>query len=157
MDRHEAEEILTQHAVHPRNRRSLVNATHRASGTNPLCGDRVEIQLAVDADQITEAAFSAKSCALCVASASILTVHLVGKSTAEADRSIDRLRTALRGGEADLAAVELIAVGSLSRNPARVACVALPWEVLRSALMDAELPGKQVPEQHDLGGEQHDQ
>jgi molybdenum cofactor cytidylyltransferase len=62
-----------EHFRKPRNRGSLPNATIVQEGTNPLCGDRVRIELLVRRDTVSEARFTANACAICVASASMLT------------------------------------------------------------------------------------
>mgnify|MGYP001260858737 CR=1 FL=1 len=65
--------VLIDHFRHPRNQGSLPSATMSHEGTNPLCGDRVRIELRLEDDVVSEARFTANACAICVASASMLT------------------------------------------------------------------------------------
>lgn len=65
--------VLIEHFRHPHNQGPLANATISQEGTNPLCGDRVRIQLLLDGDVVRDARFTANACAICVASASMLT------------------------------------------------------------------------------------
>lgn len=65
--------VLIDHFRHPRNQGALPHATMSHEGTNPLCGDRVRIQLRLEDDVVSEARFTANACAICVASASMLT------------------------------------------------------------------------------------
>ena len=78
--------IVLEHFKHPRNRGPLDDASHSADGANPLCGDRIRIQLRIDGDVVADARFVADACALCIASASLLTEHLRGLRVLDASR-----------------------------------------------------------------------
>jgi nitrogen fixation NifU-like protein len=67
-------------------------------GANPLCGDRIRVELRVDEGRVTDARFTADACAICIAAASMLTDHARGLSRGEAD-AIDAawLQSALDG------------------------------------------------------------
>jgi len=80
--------IVIEHFRHPRNRGHLPNANRSAEGANPLCGDRIRIQLRVDDETITDARFTADACALCIASASLLTEFVRGRRVTDVS-SID--------------------------------------------------------------------
>ena len=71
---------VLEHFRHPRNRGSVDGATVSVDGANPLCGDRIRVQLRVDGDMIVMAGFTADACALCTAAASVLTEHVRGMS-----------------------------------------------------------------------------
>jgi nitrogen fixation protein NifU and related proteins len=118
-------EIVLEHFRKPRNRGSLPDANRSAEGANHLCGDRIRIQLRVDEDTIAEARFTADACALCIASASLLTEAVRGLPTPAA-RSFNGARLSqLLGGE----------------PPAgRRRCAQLPVDTLRRALDDASNP-----------------
>ena len=85
---------------------TLPDANRAAEGANPLCGDRIRIQLRVDGDTIAEARFTADACALCIASASLLTEHVRGMSI-ERRASIDGrwIRASLGGDRRRVARV----------------------------------------------------
>ena len=107
------------HFRHPRNRRPLEGANASAEGANPLCGDRIRVQLRLDDDVIRDAAFTADACAICIASASVLTDHVRGLSRADALAvDVTWLHVALEGAP----------------PPARAKCAALPLITLRRAL-----------------------
>jgi nitrogen fixation NifU-like protein len=76
--------IVLEHFKHPRNRGSLDDASHSADGANPLCGDRIRIQLRLDDDVVADARFVADACALCIASASLLTERVRGMTVGDA-------------------------------------------------------------------------
>ncbi len=70
--------VVLEHFRHPRNRGPLTGADASAEGANPLCGDRVRIELRSEQGMIADARFTADACALCVASASLLTERVRG-------------------------------------------------------------------------------
>jgi nitrogen fixation protein NifU and related proteins len=112
-------QTLLDHARKPRNRTALPTATVSQEATNPLCGDRVRVQLEIDGERVIDARFTANACAICVASASMMTELVRGQSLEDVEiMSTGRLITAL---EADI-------------PKARVQCVALPVTVMQAAL-----------------------
>lgn len=114
---------ILDHYKHPHNRGVLSPATHMAREANPLCGDEIVLTLRMDGgSRIEEARFDGEGCAISMASASILTDALKGKTAAEAS-AVDR--TAVLGS----LGVPLSAV--------REQCALLAWRALRSALATA--------------------
>ena len=75
---------VLEHFRRPRNQRRLESPTVAREGYNPLCGDRVLIELAIVDDAITAAAFTANACAICTASASLLTERIAGVTVSAA-------------------------------------------------------------------------
>src|SRR5689334_8318897 len=76
---------ILDHYKHPRNKGILDPATHAATETNPLCGDKISLQLRVDGRGRVEAArFDGQGCAISLASASMLTTILEGKDLRQA-------------------------------------------------------------------------
>ncbi len=69
---------------HPKNRGPLLDASASAEGANPLCGDRIRVELRGESGHVTEARFTADACALCIATASLLTEHVRGMSADDA-------------------------------------------------------------------------
>ena len=120
------QEVILDHNRKPRNYGALANASHHAEGHNPRCGDR-----------IGTIAFEGESCAICKASASMMTVAVKGKSRTEAEALIREFREMAMG---KLGADGLVHLGRLSvfagvRDlPTRVKCALLPWHTLSAAL-----------------------
>ena len=112
--------IVIDHFRNPRNKGRLAAPTISHEGTNPLCGDRVRIELRVEGGVVREARFTANACAICVASASMLT---------------DLVR------EAPLDEVETLVVDDILRPlgaqipKARLNCIKLPLTVMHGAVM----------------------
>jgi nitrogen fixation protein NifU and related proteins len=80
-------EALLKHFRDPRNSGDLPDATATVEVTNPVCGDILWLAVRVEQGRIVAARFRAQGCVASIASSSILTDLLTGKSAAEA-RSI---------------------------------------------------------------------
>ena len=111
---------ILDHFKHPRNRGALPAPTVSQEGTNPLCGDRVRIQLVLDGDLVKDARFTANACAICVAAASMLTELVRGAPLEDVET---------------LTVPELITQLKSDIPPSRLACVRLPLTVLHTGLL----------------------
>jgi nitrogen fixation NifU-like protein len=129
------QDTILDHSRHPRHFGKLAGATTQARGYNPLCGDQLTVYLQLDDDRIAEAGFEGKGCALCLASASLMTDAVKGREAADADRlvgEVQRLCTSEGYESEELEA--LMPMSGVSRFPVRVKCATLPWHTLRAAL-----------------------
>jgi nitrogen fixation NifU-like protein len=127
---------LLDHGRQPRRAGPLANATHTARVTNPLCGDRVTVSLAVAGGRVETFRFEARGCLVATASASLLG-ELVEQQPVDAVRDLlTRLPLVLVSRPNDLppplGALEPLA--SVRDFPARRACVELAWKALSQAL-----------------------
>lgn len=128
-------ELILDHYRRPRNRGGLAVATRRAEGVNPVCGDEIKLDLLLNDDVIEDIAFSGQGCSISQASASMLTDRVKGKTTAEANHVLGRVRAMLMDGEApgpDLGDLE--SLEGVARLPVRVKCAMLCWNVLQEGL-----------------------
>ena len=128
------QQVVLDHYRHPRNRGSLDRCTHAADGANPLCGDRLRVELAVDAERIEALRFSGEACAIATATMSLLSELAPGRSPADVAAMADRFARLIESGEEDSALGELNAMRELQRYPSRRKCALLPWATLRAAL-----------------------
>ncbi|MCA9506651.1 MAG: SUF system NifU family Fe-S cluster assembly protein, partial [Myxococcales bacterium] len=124
----------------PRNFRAIEHPTHVGEGYNPLCGDRITLQLVLDGDDIRDMAFQGAGCAISTASASTMTEALIGRSVTEARAMLEEFLQMVKGeGEPDLDALDKLAVFSgVSEFPMRVKCATLAWHTLTAALEGRE-------------------
>lgn len=74
------QEKILEHYKNPKNNKLLILPTHSAKEANHVCGDIIEIHLRENDGKIEETGFKGKGCALSIASASIITEHIKGKS-----------------------------------------------------------------------------
>jgi nitrogen fixation NifU-like protein len=132
------QQVIVDHHRKPRNFRRLDHPTARAEGYNPLCGDRVAVELELAGDAIRDIAFQGAGCAISTASASMMTAALKGKSVAEAEKTFARFHAMLTGaddGDTAAAALGKLAVfAGVQEFPSRIKCATLPWHAARAAL-----------------------
>jgi nitrogen fixation protein NifU and related proteins len=131
------QEVILDHSKRPRNFAPLQDASATAEGYNPLCGDKVKIQLKLEGDVIKEAVFQGSGCAISTASASLMTETLKGRTRAEAEQIFERFHDLVTGKSGTAAQAELgkLAVFSgVQEYPMRVKCATLAWHTLKAAL-----------------------
>jgi nitrogen fixation NifU-like protein len=143
------QQLILDHNARPRNFGQMPDATHKADGYNPLCGDKVTIFLQVQADTITGVRFDGQGCAISRASASLMTDALSGKPLAEVEALFAAFHSLLtQEPPPDDAPVptDAVALGKLEafsgvrEFPMRVKCATLPWHTLRAALQQQQQP-----------------
>jgi len=131
------QEVILDHNRKPRNYGALPQASHHAEGHNPLCGDRITVALQLDGERVDGIAFEGESCAICKASASMMTVAVKGKTRTEAETLISEFREMATGKQApeSLPHIGRLAVFAGVRDlPTRVKCAILPWHTLHAAI-----------------------
>ena len=134
------QEVILDHSKRPRNFRELPEASHRAEGFNPLCGDRATVYLRLEGDVVQDVAFKGAGCSISTASASMMTEALKGKSRAEAEALFQRFHQLLTtdpakaGQDAAPELGKLAAFSGVCEFPVRVKCASLPWHTFRAAL-----------------------
>ena len=132
------QQVILDHNRKPRNFRRLASPTEGAEGYNPLCGDRVTVEIVREDELIRDIGFQGSGCAISRASASMMTANLKGKTVAEAEEVFERFRAMLtesQPGEGALAQLGKLAVFAGVREfPSRIKCATLPWHTLHAAL-----------------------
>jgi nitrogen fixation NifU-like protein len=124
--------VLLDHYRYPRKFGKMDNPDIEMDGVNPLCGDEVFLQVKVDGDKVTDAAFTGKACAICMASTSIFCEQAPGSTLSEIKEQKSRLFSLLE--KKDLTEDErkqlgeIVSLEGVSQLPARVKCALLAWE-----------------------------
>jgi nitrogen fixation protein NifU and related proteins len=131
------QEIILDHNKKPRNWGKVEGCTHRSEGLNPLCGDHIWVTLKVVDDTIERAAFEGTSCAICKASASMMTTAVKGKKLVDAEALVQEFRD-MATGKLDAEAGNhhlgrLTVFAGVKNLPSRVKCAILPWHTLHAA------------------------
>ena len=132
------QQTILDHNRSPRNFGKLLHPTHTATGDNPLCGDHITLTLKLSGDRVEAVNFQGESCAICKASASMMTTTVKGKSRDDAEELVREFRD-LATGKLDPGAPNNLgrlakAFGGMSGHPTRVKCAILPWHTLHAAL-----------------------
>lgn len=140
------QDLILDHTRKPRNFHDLPQANRRAEGHNPLCGDRISLACDVSDGRIREAAFQGSGCAISVASASMLTEAVAGKSVEEVRHLLGAFLAQTAGvaagdeaaGAGDIELGKLKAFAGVREFPMRVKCATLAWRALEAALAGGE-------------------
>ena len=130
-------DVVVDHNRSPRNFRKIPDATRVLEGFNPLCGDKLTLFLKLDGERIADLSFEGSGCAISMASASLMTERLKGKTRTDAERlfgSVHDMLTKERSGVDMDALGKLAALGGVREYPSRVKCASLCWHTLKSAL-----------------------
>ena len=138
------QEIILDHGKNPRNLGKFENFNKDAKGHNPLCGDKVHLFLKLDDDKkIQDISFEGEGCAISMASASIMTDLMKGKSEIEVKEIISKFLDMIKEKDdintdllKDDEKTKLMSLGGVKNYPMRVKCATLSWHALTSALED---------------------
>lgn len=138
------QDLILDHGKHPRNFRAQEKANCEAVGHNPLCGDKLVLYLTVGDDgMIADASFQGEGCAISVASASMMTDMLKGKTAAQAKALFAYFHLLCTEGAPEQVDPALLseddkarlqALSGVRHYPMRVKCATLAWRTLESAL-----------------------
>ena len=133
--------VILDHNNNPRNYGKLTSANRHAEGVNPLCGDQVNVYFRLDEKAwVTEVGFEGRGCAICMASASIMTETVKHLNIVQADQYVTAFCCLAVGeksevvGQFDLSTLKVLA--GVKAYPARIKCATLAWHTARSALSE---------------------
>jgi nitrogen fixation NifU-like protein len=135
------QEIILDHGSTPRNFGECDPFNKSADGHNPLCGDKVHLTLLVDdQDIIKDIKFTGVGCAISIASTSLMTQSLKGKSTAYANNLFNDFSNLITGKYDELNIIDeedsLYSLKGVGAFPMRVKCATLSWHAFKSAIDD---------------------
>jgi nitrogen fixation NifU-like protein len=139
-------EIIMDHYHSPRGAKKLDEPDIKNEGTNPSCGDEIEVALKVDDHTIGDVSVACKGCAISVASGSMLAEAIKGKSLDEVKRIAATVKEMLKGHDVkldgDLGDIEVLK--NINKFPVRVKCALLSWTTLIDCLeaLENESPVK---------------
>ena len=136
------QEVILDHGKNPRNFRHPEDATCAAHGDNPLCGDQLTVYLKVDENGIvSDAAFEGRGCAISVASASLMTELVRGKSEEDVRRLFEGFHLLATGDDGKMPSDltdemdRLQVLAGVRGFPMRVKCATLAWHTMNAALL----------------------
>ena len=135
-------DVILDHNKRPRNFGPLGPPAHLAHGHNPLCGDQLTVYATLDGDVVRDVRFDGSGCAISVASASLMTEAIKGRTRAEVEHLYAAVHDLLTRADAPSPPElgKLAALGGVREFPARVKCASLCWHTLHAALEGAAVP-----------------
>jgi len=135
------QEVILDHGRRPRHGQRLGVFDATAKGDNPMCGDRVQVWVKLDADTIGRVGFEARGCAISVASADLMAETVQHRSKADTRALFEAFRQLARSGTCPACSAELAEpmerlapLAGVHEYPSRVKCATLPWHALIAAL-----------------------
>ena len=133
-------EVILDHYRNPRNRAPLADVDRHADGNNPLCGDKISVDLQLEGDTVESVAIHGQGCSISQASASLMSVAIKGKTLAEIELLHDQFsammmsETTLDPDRPGAVLGEIEALAGVKAFPVRIKCASLPWATLASAV-----------------------
>ena len=136
------QDIILEHGKSPRNFGKCEGYNHQAKGHNPLCGDQIQIYLKVNNEKkVEDLTFEGSGCAISMASTSIMTELVKGKSFSIAKNIINAFLEMIKNApdikSSDLnedQKTKIMSLSGLKQYPMRVKCATLAWHTLTSAI-----------------------
>ena len=132
------QEMILDHGRNPRHHYAIPMANRLANGYNQFCGDRLTVYLKIEQDKITAISFEGSGCAISMASASLMSEILSGKTLKEAETLFETFHQLLTSESTTLEQLhdleKLTVFSGVKAYPARVKCATLAWHTLLAAL-----------------------
>ena len=125
-------DLLLEHARHPNNSGRFESPDLRATAFNPLCGDELELTLAVSEDIIQDCKTKVRGCSICQASASMMSDLILTKTLQEAEK-ISKVFTESLSKENEVISESLDSLRpliALKKHRSRIKCMKLAWDAL---------------------------
>jgi len=136
------QDIILEHGKSPRNLGKCEGYSHDAKGYNPLCGDKVHVYLKLDKEKKVEGlTFEGDGCAISLASASIMTELVKGRSFDEAKEIMNAFLDMIKNTSEiqsnhldEDQKTKLMSLSGVKQFPMRVKCATLAWHTVNSAI-----------------------
>jgi nitrogen fixation protein NifU and related proteins len=132
-------EVILDHNRAPRNFGELANATRVVDGVNPLCGDKMTLYVKLGDGKVEDIRFKGTGCAISVASSSLMTERVKGRTVAETLALFEQVHDLLAGDHTHVDVEQLdklAALGGVREYPTRVKCASLAWHALKAAVAE---------------------
>ncbi|KRW92547.1 nitrogen fixation protein NifU [Alicyclobacillus tengchongensis] len=127
-------QVIMDHYQHPRNQGQLADDAIAVDLRNPSCGDEIRLQMLVEDGVVKDVRFRGSGCSISMASASMMTDAIKGKTISEALHLAQTFSGMMKGEPADLDELgELESLQGVSKFPARIKCATLAWQALERA------------------------
>ena len=129
------QEIILDHFRHPRNQSVLSEEEAMVSEENPTCGDQIRLSTNVEDGRVAAIRYQANGCAISVASSSMMSEILTGKSVEEAKEIIRKFVEIMTGKQPmDSNLGDVIALEGVKNYPLRIKCATMSWHAMEHAL-----------------------
>lgn len=133
--------VIMDHYKSPRNKGVLEESSVTVDMNNPTCGDVIHLTMHVEDGQVKDAKFEGEGCSISMASASMMTQMLKGKTEAEALQLADLISEMMLGNEYDTSIDlgDIEALSGVAKFPARIKCATLAWKAMEKGISNEEV------------------
>jgi len=134
------QQVILDHYKKPRNKGAVENAVLKKHLHNPTCGDDLEVQVSVDSEgRIDDVKWNGRGCSISMASASMMSTALKGKTLEEAEALMTTFYGMMKAEPGNYKALgELQALSGVSKFPVRIKCATLAWHCLEEGMKEAQ-------------------
>ena len=134
------QEVILDHSKSPRNFGVLDQYTCSAEGKNPMCGDQLTVYVDIKDDIVSDVSYRARGCAISIASASLMSSIIKGKTIEQVHILFDKFHKLCMGEEIedDDDIERLRVLSGVSKFPTRVKCATMSWHAVREAVDNTE-------------------
>jgi nitrogen fixation NifU-like protein len=131
--------VIMDHYKNPRNQGDMETGTVTVELNNPTCGDRISLQMEIVDGVVKRAKFKGEGCSISIASASMMTDAVRGKTRDEALLLAEKFSGLMKGEDVFFDDHEDIeALSGVNKFPARIKCAMLPWSAMRKGIQSIE-------------------
>lgn len=130
--------VIMDHYKLPRNKGTFEDNAVTVDLNNPTCGDRISLQMIIKDGLIDEARFVGEGCSISMASASMMTVAIKGKTVEEALGIAEDFSALMRGDEPEFEYEDIHALSGVTKFPARIKCATLAWNAMKKGIQGQE-------------------
>ena len=130
------QEVILDHSKSPRNFGVLDQYTCTAEGNNPMCGDQLTVYVDIKDDIVSDVSYRARGCAISIASASIMSSMIKGRTLEEVNILFEKFHMLCTGQEVedDDDTEKLRVLSGVREFPTRVKCATMSWHAVNSAI-----------------------
>ena len=130
--------VIMDHYKNPRNKGSIEDGALTIDMNNPTCGDRIHLTLQVEDGKIQNAKFDGEGCSISMASASMMTQAVKGKSVEEALQLSSTFSEMMLGKDYDdsMELEDIESLSGVSQFPARIKCATLAWKAMEKGVSE---------------------
>lgn len=134
------QELILDHYRRKRGEGTLDHPSVAVDGDNPLCGDEVHLELAIEDGRVAQVAHTGQGCSISQASVSMMSEALTGRTLEDALGLVEHFRQVMHGGEeADEERLgDAIALQGVAKYPVRIKCALLGWMAAKDAIQTYE-------------------
>ncbi|CAM3446477.1 Fe-S cluster assembly sulfur transfer protein SufU [Marinicrinis lubricantis] len=130
--------VIMDHYKNPRNRGTAEDDSLTIQLNNPTCGDRVTLQLSIQDGIVKEARFEGEGCSISMASASMMTEAVKGKTLDEAVEMAEKFSGLMKGEPQEFEYEDIESLAGVNKFPARIKCATLAWNAMRKGVNQAK-------------------